>query len=67
MAEEIPLTPESFLRLPEVIRKTGISRSAIYRLAAECAFPKPFRLGPRTSRWRWGEVRSWLENRERVG
>ena len=66
MAHEIPLSPESFLRLPEVMRKTGMSRSTIYRLAAEGNFPKQFRLGPRTSGWRWGEVRSWLESRKRA-
>ena len=63
MANKEPLTPESFVRLPDVIRHTGISRSTIYRRVADGVFPAPYSLGPRTSGWRWGELREWLESR----
>ena len=36
-----------FLRLPEVKRVTGKSRSAIYQGIADGTFPKPIKIGPR--------------------
>ena len=35
-----------FLRMPTVMRMTGLGRSTIYRLIAERKFPSPVRLGP---------------------
>ena len=63
MATYGSLSPESFVRLPDVIRHTGLSRSSIYRRVADGAFPAPYSLGPRTSGWRWGELQEWLESR----
>lgn len=40
-----------FLRLPEVIERTGLSRSTIYRGIAEGWFPGPVKIGPRISAW----------------
>ncbi|MGH1483777.1 MAG: helix-turn-helix transcriptional regulator [Geminicoccales bacterium] len=40
-----------FLRLPEVIERTGLSRSTIYRGIAEGWFPSPVKIGPRISAW----------------
>ena len=36
-----------FLRMPTVMRMTGLGRSTIYRLIADRKFPSPVRLGPR--------------------
>lgn len=42
-----------YYRLPEVRRMFGgISKSQIYQQIAEGKFPKPVKLGPRTSAWR---------------
>jgi predicted DNA-binding transcriptional regulator AlpA len=38
---------ESLLKLPEIIRRTGMCRAKIYRLEG---FPKPIKLG-RSSAW----------------
>lgn len=54
----------SFVRLPEVIRLTGLGRSTVYRLAQLGEFPRPYKLGPRTSGWKWGELVQWLDSRE---
>lgn len=35
------------LRLPAVIRKTGLSKSTIYQRLRSCEFPEPIRLGAR--------------------
>jgi len=46
-----PKKPTRILRLREVERRTGRSRSNIYALAAQGRFPKPVKLGPGASGW----------------
>lgn len=50
----------SILRLPKVIARTGLSRSAIYQRIAEGRFPKPISLGGRAVGWVEAEVNDWL-------
>ncbi len=55
--------PTRFLRLPEVMERTGLSRSTIYvRVAAGC-FPRPVALGGRAVGWIEAEVEEWVEER----
>ncbi len=55
--------PIRFLRLPEVLARTGLSRSTIYvRLAAGC-FPQPVSLGGRAVGWIEAEVDEWVRER----
>jgi prophage regulatory protein len=51
------------LRLPQVVRASGLSRSSIYRLVDAGAFPAPRKLSARAVAWRWRDVRAWLEQR----
>lgn len=51
------------LRLPDVISKTGLSRSAIYSRIAEGQFPKQFNLGGRAVGWLSSDVSLWLKQR----
>ena len=51
----------AILRLPEVIRQTGQSRSTIYRGVANGTFPAPVALGPRAVGWRESDVLAWLD------
>jgi prophage regulatory protein len=51
------------LRLPEVERVTGRTRSTIYDDIARGAFPKPIHIGPRASAWLEDEVIAWQEQR----
>jgi prophage regulatory protein len=51
------------LRIGDVIHKTALSRSRIYRLIADKAFPKPFRLGLRAAGWIEDEIDDWLLDR----
>lgn len=53
----------NFLRLPQVIRLTGLAKSTIYRLAACGDFPAQVKLGPRTSAWVADEVERWIADR----
>jgi prophage regulatory protein len=62
--------PLRMLRLPEVVRRTALSRSQIYRLIELGTFPRQVPLGERAAGWVEDEVDSWLrkrmERRERV-
>lgn len=51
------------LRLPDVRRTTGLSRSSIYELQAEDLFPRSIKLGERAVGWLEEEVREWLAKR----
>ena len=51
------------LRLPEVIAKTGLGRSTIYKLISEDLFPKSVPLMPRVVGWIESEVEEWILER----
>jgi prophage regulatory protein len=51
------------LRLPDVIKKTALSRSQIYRLIGLGEFPSQIQLGERSSGWIEDEVDQWLIQR----
>jgi prophage regulatory protein len=51
------------LRLPELKRLTGLSRSSIYNYVSTGAFPRPLRLGPRAVGWLESEIEDWLSQR----
>ena len=53
----------SILRLPQVIKSTGLSRSAIYDMIAKGDFPKQIKLTSRSSGWIETEVQSWIDGR----
>ena len=48
------------LRLPQVIAKTGLSRTTIYNRISDGLFPKPVNLGPRAVGWLNHEVNDWI-------
>jgi len=54
------------LRLPEVQRLSGLSRSSIYRLEAGGDFPARVKLSERATAWRAAEVFEWLDARPRA-
>lgn len=47
------------LRLPAVLRQTGLGRSTIYRLIACKKFPLPVRLTGRAVGWRKANLDQW--------
>lgn len=52
-----------FLRLPEVLARTGLSRSTIYVRLEEGRFPRPVSLGGRAVGWIEAEVDEWMRER----
>ncbi|WP_273859616.1 AlpA family transcriptional regulator [Photobacterium sp. GSS17] len=53
--------PMRFLKLKEVMEKTALSRSAIYRKMNEDQFPLSISLGDRAVAWVESEVDEWME------
>lgn len=51
-----------FIRLPEVLAVFPISKSAWWAGVKDGRFPKPVKLGPKTSAWRVQDIRSLIEN-----
>jgi len=54
---------ERVLRLPEVKRRTGLSRTSIYNRLASGDFPKPISLGGRSIGWLESEFTDWLQSK----
>jgi len=52
-----------FLRLPAVLKATGLGRSTVYRMVAEHTFPAPVKLAKRAVGWRHDDVRQWTMGR----
>lgn len=52
----------AMLRLPEVKRRTGLSRTEIYRRCAAGTFPRPVKIGKHASAWPEPEVSQWVAN-----
>jgi prophage regulatory protein len=51
------------MRLPEVLRLTGLSRVTVWRLEKANAFPKSKQLAPGAIGFRSDEILRWLETR----
>ena len=51
------------LKLPDVIKTTGLSRSTIYEKIKKDAFPKQVPLGAKSCGWLETEIFAWLESR----
>jgi prophage regulatory protein len=58
--------PAVFVRMPAVVRMTGLGRSTIYRLMADDKFPSPVRLAKRAVAWRRIDLEQWRAGRPTV-
>jgi prophage regulatory protein len=48
------------LRLPEVIARVGLKRSAIYQRMSDGRFPRSRSLGPKCTVWIESEIDEWI-------
>jgi prophage regulatory protein len=55
--------PTSFMRLPDVRRRVGLSRSSIYLRISRGEFPAPVRIGDNSVAWISSEIDRWIESR----
>jgi|688.fasta_scaffold30225_4 prophage regulatory protein len=51
---------DTILRLPQVLAKTGLSRTNVYGLIARGEFPQKLQLSPRTVGFLESEVNEWI-------
>ncbi len=51
------------LRLPEVLERTGLSRSMLYKLMDQGMFPASVKIGMRATGWVDQEIDEWIETR----
>lgn len=54
---------QRYLRRPEVVSKTGLSKTSIYNLEKTSDFPMHFMLTPRCAVWSESEIDAWLQRR----
>jgi prophage regulatory protein len=54
----------NLLRLQEVKKVTGLSRSSIYGFIKQSGFPKQIKLGERAVAWDEQEIQEWIESRK---
>lgn len=53
--------PDRLIRLPEVMARVGLRRTAIYQRMREGRFPQSRSLGPRCTVWLEAEINLWIE------
>jgi prophage regulatory protein len=51
------------IRLPEVIAKTGLGRTTVYRMESSGSFPQSISLGGKAVGWIEAEINAWIEAR----
>ena len=58
--ESSPSSPARLLRLPEVMARVGMKRSAIYQRMSDGRFPRSRSLGPKCAVWVESEIDDWI-------
>ena len=54
---------QKLIRLPEVIERTGLSRSAIYDRISHNQFPRQINLGARAVAWEERKIAEWIDTK----
>lgn len=59
MKDQLPLS--GFMRLPQVLQLIPVSKSAWWQGCRDGRFPKPVKLGPKTTAWRVEDIVALIE------
>lgn len=59
------LENESLLRLPQVLKIIPISKSAWWQGCKDGRYPKPIKLGPRTTVWKASDISAFMRQLSR--
>lgn len=57
---------QRLIRLPQVKAMVGLGRSSIYDRIKKDKFPRPIKLGERSSGWIEAEVQAWISEQIRA-
>lgn len=60
------MQPCRYLRRPDVVRKTGLSATTLWRLERDGKFPARRQLSPHCVAWDEAEVEEWMAQRARA-
>ncbi len=55
------LDENDLVRARELCARLSIGRSTLWRLVSAGQFPRPLKLGPNTTAWRWRDVQAHLD------
>ena len=66
MQEHLEEYEDRLIRLPEVCRLTGLSKSTLYRLLEQNKFPQRVYCSERGVAWHLREVMNWIRARDSV-
>lgn len=58
--------PDALLRIAQVLELIPVSRSTWWSGVRSGRFPKPVKLGPRTTCWRASDIAALVENARKV-
>lgn len=59
-----PTTTDTILRLPAVLARIGLKRTALYELMKAGQFPPALKLSPGAVGWRSSDVDRWIAERQ---
>jgi len=51
------------IRLPEVVKSTGLARSTIYKMIAAHNFPAQIPLGSKSVGWLEADIQNWIQDK----
>lgn len=54
---------ETYIRVPELVKKLGLDRVTLWRWCRDGFFPRPVKLGRRAIGWPTSEVDAWAAQR----
>lgn len=60
--EQNEVTPRRLIRLPEVLKRVGLSRARMYGLINTGRFPKQVRIGLRSVAFIESEIEAWMDS-----
>ena len=62
-------SPETLLRLPQVIARVNLSKSSVYEMLGRNppAFPRPLKLSRRAVCWPASAIDAWITERIKAG
>jgi len=57
----VSIPSSGFLRLPQILKIIPVSKSAWWQGCKTGRFPRPVKLGPRTTAWRVSDIHTLIE------
>jgi prophage regulatory protein len=63
LSARAPCGEKRLVRMPEVCKRIGVSRSSLYKMINLKSFPPPKRLGGRSVAWLESDIETWIDSR----